>query len=54
LRLLPAVPETVRSGSRYRVSVKPGEYQLVGWWGSKHMTVHAGQTVTASFYNICI
>jgi len=44
--------EKVRSGARYRFSVAPGAYQVTGWWGSKGVTVRAGQSVTANFRDV--
>jgi hypothetical protein len=32
-------PETVRSGAKYKFSVPPGTYQVIGWWGSRRVTV---------------
>ncbi|MGA3354458.1 MAG: hypothetical protein ABSD85_14940 [Acidimicrobiales bacterium] len=46
--------ETVRSGARYRFVVKAGEYQVMGWWGSKDVTVRAGHSVTANFRSTCV
>ncbi|MGA2527657.1 MAG: hypothetical protein ABSG36_00690 [Acidimicrobiales bacterium] len=45
--------ETVKSGSKYRFSVRPGEYQVKGWWGSRGVTVRAGAVVTADFPDYC-
>ena len=44
--------ETVTSGAEQRL-VPPGEYRVVGWWGSNVMTVRADDTVAASFYDTC-
>jgi hypothetical protein len=46
--------ETVRSGAKYRFSVPPGVYQVIGWWGSRRVIVRAGHVVTANFMNTCI
>ena len=46
--------ETVRSGAKYRFSVPPGVYQMIGWWGSRRVIVRAGHVVTANFMNTCI
>jgi CubicO group peptidase (beta-lactamase class C family) len=48
------VSETVRSGAKYRFSVPPGVYQVIGWWGSRRVIVRAGYVVTANFMNTCI
>lgn len=45
--------ETVRSGAKYRFSVPPGSCRVTGWWGSKSVTVRAGQRVTADFFDSC-
>ena len=45
--------ETVRSGAKYRFSVPPGTYRLVGWWGSKAVTVRAGDVATVNILNLC-
>jgi hypothetical protein len=47
-------PETVRSGAKYKFSVPPGTYQVIGWWGSRRVTVRVGHVVTANFMNVCI
>jgi hypothetical protein len=46
--------ETVRSGAKYRFSVPPGAYRLIGWWGSRDVKVRAGHVVTANFMNTCV
>ena len=45
--------ETIRSGAKYRFSVHPGTYRLVGWWRSKVVTVRAGDVATVNILNLC-
>ncbi len=45
---------TIRSGTRYRFSVVPGEYRVTGWWGSKSVAVRADRAVTANFPSDCV
>jgi hypothetical protein len=47
------VSETIRSGAKYRFSVTPGAYRLVGWWRSKAVTVRAGDVATVNILNLC-
>ncbi len=49
----PVSSVTIRSGARYRFSVTPGTYRLVGWWRSKAVTVRAGDVATVNILNIC-
>ncbi len=48
--------ETVSSGSRYRLSLRPGRY-VVGEFGSpiapKPVRLHPGEIVTVNFPNVC-
>jgi hypothetical protein len=45
--------ETVRSGTEYRFVVKPGSYELTGWWGSRGVTVRANHRISGDFYDTC-
>jgi hypothetical protein len=49
----PVASETIRSGAKYRFSVSPGAYRLVGWWRSKAVTVRAGDVATVNIMNLC-
>ncbi len=45
--------ETVRSGAKYRFSVTPGTYRVVGWWGSRAVIVRAGDVATVNIVDYC-
>ena len=49
----PVTSETIRSGAKYRFSVHPGTYRLVGWWRSRAVTVRAGDVATVNILNLC-
>ena len=49
----PVASVTVRSGAKYRFSVTPGTYRLVGWWRSKVVIVRAGHVATVNILNLC-
>jgi hypothetical protein len=49
----PVSSVTIRSGARYRFSVTPGTYRLVGWWRSKTVTVRTGDVATVNIVDYC-
>ena len=49
----PVAAVTIRSGAKYRFSVTPGTYRLVGWWRSKAVTVRDGHVATVNILNLC-
>jgi hypothetical protein len=49
----PVASQTIRSGAKYRFSVHPGTYRLVGWWRSRAVTVRAGDVATVNILNLC-
>ncbi len=49
----PVASVTIRSGAKYRFSVTPGTYRLVGWWRSKAVAVEGDHVATVNILNLC-
>jgi hypothetical protein len=46
--------ETIRSGARFRFSVRPGAYEVMADHRSDEVAVTAGHTVSASLLMVCL